>query len=29
MSQDETFSDDENENLRIENELLRIKLTAQ
>lgn len=29
MSQDEKFSDDENENLRIENELLRIKLTAQ
>jgi len=29
MSQDEKFSNDENENLRIENELLRIKLTAQ
>lgn len=29
MSQDEKFSNDENENLRIENELLRIKLAAQ
>ncbi len=29
MSQDEKFSNDEDENLRIENELLRIKLTAQ
>ena len=29
MSQEEKFSDDEVENLRIENELLRIKLRAQ
>ncbi|HSN62144.1 MAG TPA: hypothetical protein VLR49_14490 [Ferruginibacter sp.] len=29
MSQDEKFSHDENENLRIENELLRIQLKAQ
>ncbi len=29
MDQDERFSEDENENLRIENELLRIKLKAQ
>ncbi len=29
MKQNERFSEDENENFRIENELLRIKLKAQ
>jgi hypothetical protein len=29
MPLEEKFSDDENENLRIENELLRIKLKAE